>query len=262
MYVGQALVHSTCGNGTFCHTAGVTGVDRYGVPAGLNFDLLPAETAAQTTTLRKGLRAAYEYRHAIMDEVRHGDMPPSGRGALVSSDGDRYREEPASLSTSKGQEILRNWLACGSPIVERTDSNRPSGVAAIGDILSPRPVTVTTEPTWTRIYEDVLVPRCGTGPCHSEASHRAELTFANPARAYDALINQPAAGDDCKDGGADLVVPGDPERSLLVQKLTGLDETGQPVCGEIMPLRRRVLALPESLIDPIREWVEAGALEN
>src|SRR5262245_25829433 len=39
---GQALVHDSCGNAAFCHSAGATGHARFGAPAGMDFDMLPA----------------------------------------------------------------------------------------------------------------------------------------------------------------------------------------------------------------------------
>ncbi|MBT8480735.1 MAG: hypothetical protein HKP36_04040, partial [Myxococcales bacterium] len=39
MYEGQAIVQSTCGDGAFCHAPAAVGRDRFGTPAGLNFDV-------------------------------------------------------------------------------------------------------------------------------------------------------------------------------------------------------------------------------
>ncbi len=53
---------------------------------------------------------------------------------------------------------------------------------------------------------------------------------------------------------APVVVPGDPEGSLLVQKMIGTHEQ-----GGIMPPSG---ALPDSLIQIIVDWIEAGALDD
>jgi hypothetical protein len=53
---------------------------------------------------------------------------------------------------------------------------------------------------------------------------------------------------------APVVIPGDPEGSLLGQKLLGTHTE-----GTIMP---RGGMLPENEIQVILDWIEAGALEN
>src|SRR5690349_6397429 len=45
-YAGQALMRQSCGFGNYCHAENATGSNRYGAPAGLNWDvnLVGAET--------------------------------------------------------------------------------------------------------------------------------------------------------------------------------------------------------------------------
>ena len=55
-----------------------------------------------------------------------------------------------------------------------------------------------------------------------------------------------------------LVIPGDPENSLLVWKLEGQDSAGRPIFGDQMPLGRTPLTAAE--IDAIKRWIGEGAL--
>ena len=53
---------------------------------------------------------------------------------------------------------------------------------------------------------------------------------------------------------APVVIPGDPENSLLGQKMNGTQSI-----GDIMPTAG---LLPEDEIQVIRDWIEEGALDN
>ena len=133
-YGGQALVEASCGGGAFCHSEAATGPARYGVPAGLDFDVSIAETADQTARLRSGIARVREWRSGVWREVHAGTMPPGEIGEAIRAGGLPYAELPP-LPTAEGKEILRNWLACNAPIVERA-TTRPDGFAPIGDIVA------------------------------------------------------------------------------------------------------------------------------
>src|SRR5689334_24395405 len=64
---GQALVHDSCGNAAFCHSSTAKGKRRFGAPADLNFDMLPAPT---------GWPVIVDHRDEIWSIVLDGDMPP------------------------------------------------------------------------------------------------------------------------------------------------------------------------------------------
>ena len=114
------------------------------------------------------------------------------------------------------------------------------------------------EPTWTAVYRDVLqTPGCSGGPtCHA-STIAGQLQWSTPAQAYAALVSAPAmgaggAGMRCSDTGLLRVAPGDPDASLLVQKL----EAATPVCGQHMPPGG--MLRPEQL-QQLRQWILAGA---
>src|SRR6185312_4999419 len=98
---------------------------------------------------------------------------------------------------------------------------------------------------------------CAVSTCHDSGSHEANLVLTDAATSFSHLVNQPAfevseflfadGGPDesapgsgqfrenicdaLTDGGPPpvLVVPGDPDHSYLIWKLTGHDNTGAPI---------------------------------
>jgi hypothetical protein len=92
---------------------------------------------------------------------------------------------------------------------------------------------------------------CAGSDCHTEMDRIAPLGL-DPADAYANLVG--AASEDC--GGKDLVVPGSPDQSYLVDKLMG----GSLCAGERMPLSED--ALPSAGIRQVVDWICAGAPEN
>lgn len=143
-YEGQALVHASCGSGAFCHSAEARGLARVGAPAGLDFDMAIASVGtagdpAALARLSRGHANVIEWRDDIHDEVEAGTMPPWGEATLIPhANVPRYRRIATDGSVTRlphvdsieGVDVLRNWLACGAPIVERTE-----GTGTIGDVV-------------------------------------------------------------------------------------------------------------------------------
>lgn len=168
MYEGQALVQSTCGDGSFCHAPAAVGADRLGVPAGLNFDVdlactdesqdptcaQPIETCdgGQTDTaycrrlesLHNNQNQINRFAEGMIQEMRAGAMPPGEAGRRVRNgtpwlrkfDPDRPErsEELPPIESAEAQEIVRNWLACQAPVIARTEIS-----ASADDELEPCP---------------------------------------------------------------------------------------------------------------------------
>ena len=114
---GQALTHDSCGAGAFCHSVNATGAERFGAPAGMNFDMMPAPT---------GWLDLFGLRSKAWDLVKNDHMPPGeighdkvGDGAWIFDFGrrDGFPQLPP-LSTKAGKAAFRNWLACGAPVVK------------------------------------------------------------------------------------------------------------------------------------------------
>jgi hypothetical protein len=93
--------------------------------------------------------------------------------------------------------------------------------------------------------------------CHSMARSDNQNGMLGMIRSKDqlhaALVNQPAQGTQCMDKGT-YIVPGHPETSLLMQKLSA-----KPPCGVVMPLGGM---LQPNMVDMLSAWIAAGAPSN
>lgn len=100
-------------------------------------------------------------------------------------------------------------------------------------------------PTYANIFQQSLRGTCG-GPgvsCHGADGAQAGLVFANEQQSYDLLLGNV--------GNRARVIPGDPDASILVQRLE---------CSS--PLRRMPLnsdPLPATARCAIAKWIADGA---
>ena len=106
------------------------------------------------------------------------------------------------------------------------------------------------------IHRDILAPRCAGPVCHSSNMTGGSLNVSagNASAVRTALVNMPATGSECASSGMSLVVPGQPDMSLLYRKLVDM-----PPCGTRMPPTG---PLDAAELDRIRTWIENGALNN
>lgn len=151
MYTGQAVMLRSCATG--CHSSNTSGAGRQGAPAGLNFDLIPVEPGALITGatgitgvsaedpialagLRARQRKVFDEREGIWEQIDKGLMPPGKLGekfkdlmAVVGFTFDPVAKgcpEGEKLTTlDNAKEELRNWLACGVPVVETSSAELP-----------------------------------------------------------------------------------------------------------------------------------------
>lgn len=233
---GQALAHDSCGNGTFCHSAAARGKERLGAPAGMDFDMLPTP---------KGLESMREHAGRSWSSVDSGDMPPGGPAGRVVANaewsldvlGSEEAPKLPAITTKKGREIFRNWLACGAPVV--TDTQVPPW-------QRPPPDPIGENPTFKQIYDVVLVPQCATSGCHTPAANAGRLAFGDECAAHAALFRAGACGEPS-------IRARNADASLFIDKIASAD----PACGGPMPPLGR---LPDATIDAIRNWINAGAV--
>lgn len=120
-YEGQAINNGSCGNAAFCHSPVAEGDRRFGAPKGLDFMVIPTDPVPR---VREGHESVLGNRQDIATQVARGWMPP---GALDPANIPTYRRGPGSdadtlpsVKTSEGEQILREWLACGAPVVTKT----------------------------------------------------------------------------------------------------------------------------------------------
>lgn len=263
-YAGQALVQTSCGNGAFCHSRGVPAANRLGAPHGLDFNMVGSRgesfDEASAERLRSSREAVFEWRDEVLGSVETGFMPPPDAGDDVIADvGYRFEDGSAlpPIDSARGREILRQWLACGPPVVGSTVPF-PDDVDPVGDVVPRGTPMQTPEPTWSSIYELVIGPRCGQS-CHGTGVGsqimESQLDLSDADTAYAELVGVEAEGNECAGMGT-LVVPGDPRASLLVDKI----ESAMPACGDPMPVLPPLL--PGSVTEPIRQWIADGAMDN
>lgn len=314
MYEGQALVQSTCGDGSFCHAPAAVGADRIGVPAGLNFDVAlacidasedptctqPIQScdAGQTnspyctrlTSLQNNQNQVNNFAESMIQEIREGAMPPGAAGQAVSNNTPWIRSDGSelpSIESSEGQDIVRNWLACQSPVVARTEAPPSPNLE-----LQPCPsvdqeICVYSgpgdlpDPTWSDIYWSIMFTRCvlchgpanattddpnpdnplgGTIPGGASPVALAALNLTGtdttnttnwPIESWSAVVDALAADPGECAGQGTLVVPFDSPNSIMVQKLRGTQ-----TCGTEMPPAQMI---GESLIQVVEQWVALGA---
>jgi outer membrane protein assembly factor BamB len=137
---------------------------------------------------------------------------------------------------------------------------RDTVTAPAAGSMAAGPTVTPGSATWSAIWQEVIVNNgCNGGStCHASVSG-GNLVMQTKAASYTALVNAAAGGNTgtpaCAATGGTRVVPGDPDNSLLVNKI----EQATPKCGAHMPPGG--MLKPEQL-KQVRDWVAAGALDN
>lgn len=152
----------------------------------------------------------------------------------------RDREQPLAFGVLAGLGFSLLVVACG-------------GGGSAGSVAD------ATPGTFSEIYATVLSTdtdsRCNF--CHSmpasQVSNGKFHTGMDAAETYAALLSTTSTSDAC--AGRSVVVPGDPEQSLLYLKVAG-----QPPCGNRMPLGGSALSAAQ--VEMIRSWIDGGANED
>jgi outer membrane protein assembly factor BamB len=122
------------------------------------------------------------------------------------------------------------------------------------------PAQPTGNPTWSAVFQEVIV---GTGCNGQPACHASEagggLNLRTKDLAYSSLVGVAAMGMDqgagtqqCVASGLQRVVAGDPDASLLLQKLEHTQ-----TCGGPMPSASETL--PAAQLQQVRSWIGNGA---
>lgn len=267
-YAGQAQVAAYCTNG--CHSANAERGARVGAPAGLDFDVPVAGSDAEALShLRAGQMNIFEWRHEAYEWAEAQTMPPEGFIRSGASFTDVSGAALPGLDQREGQEALRNWLSCGVPVIER--STPPMGAQSPGDLCAAGEVgdcrvskgSGGLESTWTSIYDSYL-GKSTCLACHETSAQATAFgtTFVmgdNATTAYDAMVGvMTNAAGVC--AGDTIVVSGDADASNLVHKLEGQMPDGSSICGSPMPFGGR--GPSSAIIQAVRAWIDAGALNN
>lgn len=135
-----------------------------------------------------------------------------------------------------------------------SSSSEPGGSSS-GGSSGPAPETEGAAPSFTEVYETVLVPYgCTAGYCHGDSA--GGLTLTDEATSYASLVEVEATAVGCE---TTRVVPGAPDQSALWQRVRPAALDGGQACGDKMP--KNSMGLPDADAALVRAWIEGGALE-
>jgi mono/diheme cytochrome c family protein len=137
--------------------------------------------------------------------------------------------------------------ACGSGRLMSGGTGRP-GVGR--PTPSPGGVPQATV-TLVQIQEQIFTPHCAS--CHA-AGGSGPMPLTDPATSYASLVGVDPINSTARQAGKKRVVPGDPSRSFLMDKITGAMMFGE---GDPMPQNGERLSADEIAL--IRRWIQAGA---
>ncbi len=119
------------------------------------------------------------------------------------------------------------------------------------------PVDSGLAPTLVNVQAEVFTASCAFSTCHGDGGGNAGLSLLD-GLSYSELVAIPAEGDE-KYGpppeGAIRVVPGDPDASYLVTKLSGEGD----YVGTLMP---GASGLDAERLELVRQWISEGAQDN
>jgi hypothetical protein len=142
--------------------------------------------------------------------------------------------------------LLLLLSSCGGGTGEGLDENGRTLAPAV----APAPAAgapAAIEPTLASIQSKVFSVNCAIPGCHGGGAVQFGLRLESGASAA-SLINVVSP----RDANLVRVVPGNPDRSFLIQKLEGTQTLGDrmPQFGPY---------LPQASIDVIRRWISDGA---
>jgi hypothetical protein len=124
------------------------------------------------------------------------------------------------------------------------------GLAACGGDEAKTPATLTN------VEAMVFTPSCSlSSSCHTGASPAGGLNL--DANTHGALI-----ADSTEVPGKKRVAPGNPDASYLMDKLLNRNLPSQGPNGEIYTSMPPGVTLEADLIDLVRRWIQAGALDD
>ena len=264
-YAGQSIFISSCaGGGWACHSS--RALHRYSAPAGTDFDLMLADDVrfeGAAARLYGAQTNTHRLRDDLFSQVVSGQQPPGAIGDRVIARSPVYRSfadatdaigaAVPSVRTGEGREILRNWLACGSPVVQATGVSAPVVCTVdsdcpltrhcttdshqcleVGSAVAPRVTAASAH--WGSLYQTQLAHSCALVGCHDaeDAASSGGLDLSTAAIGYASLASR--------------ITPSDADGSRVVQVLTSAS----------MPYHR----IDATGLGLLRDWISAGAAND
>jgi len=151
-------------------------------------------------------------------------------------------------------------LDCGCGIGTTTTSTTVTTIVTVTTTtITSTSTTLPAAATFTEVYEIFTAKSCGITGCHSSAVPEIPPGgnlggFEDIGTAYTSLLGHTVT---CLGSTfTSAVVPGDPDASFLMNKLTGVP----PECGLSMPVGP--LPLEPAEVEIIRSWILDGAQNN
>jgi mono/diheme cytochrome c family protein len=260
-YAGQAIVQDSCSG--YCHAASAVGDLRNGAPHGLNFDVAPLTAqspAGSDGVLRDGIAKVRDEAADMYGQIEDGDMPPGKVGmrtvpiykVVPSAEHPDGKANLPTISEAAGKATVRNWLACGAPVISAVQG-APLATAVSTIDKSQVVAAMPTTPSGTGfadIYTGILMASCAS--CHQPGGPFQALDLSSQTAAYTNLVGKDASTAGLCGGKGKYVVPGDCENSILYQKLQP-----SPKCGTQMPMGGNPLSA--AAIKSVCDWIKAGA---
>lgn len=276
-YAGQAYMINACAS---CHGQD-PGTNRRGAPVGLEFDVTlisatdASEAMRQALELRDAQDSVSAYRGIVYEQILNGEMPPKNFDPVSSGyvyvDSAGVETELPDINSAEGHEIVRNWLACGAPLIQSTTDRSVSCMANSDCVITGICVSGTCQPLGDTVAERIVMPmdsvsfaddvypilqtRCQS--CHNAANASGQFNLGmTAASAYEAIVNGgPAATASCGGMASTYVVASDSDNSLFYD----LVANATPQCSMRMPLGQ---TLGDAQLSTIRNWIDEGALDN
>jgi hypothetical protein len=124
--------------------------------------------------------------------------------------------------------------------------------------------------SFTEVYTQIIRPTCSNDYCHYQnvGIRYSALDMSSQVSAYWGLVDQLCAGAACSGMGYRRVIPGDPDNSMLYEKVSQKN----PPCGVQMPADIAALqegipqfsgtALSKDQQTLIYNWIREGAQDN
>jgi hypothetical protein len=257
-YAGQGLVNNSCAAGT-CHSMFAERDSRKGAPYGLNFDLAPLTrraVEANFSALHDGLAQVHHSANDMWGAIADGAMPPGKAGQRPDEEwknADGAAAGLPGLSTDVGKVTVRNWLACGAPVISGM-TGAPKDANRLGEIVAPLKLSSNGGGATFDTVFDIVFRSCGQS-CHMPGGVAVGLDLSTKDAAYASLVDKAAfSGDGAGKCGAvanKLIEPSHCTESLVYQKLHP-----NPPCGEQMPPTG---PLSDAALQMLCNWIDAGA---
>ncbi len=232
---GRARATRCTDGDTACDVDGAAGQCVFRLRLCLDTDAAPAcradvVTAAAVASAAPALTGLADALHAVTMPVSVPETCTAAVDVAVPTRGRRPGRLvlPTTAATASGHtDRDRLTLVC-----------RPSPTAANGKTFA----------SVQRIFDR----SCASVSCHGEAL--AGGLGLTAGESYGRLVNAPASNLAAAAAGVIRVIPGDPDASFLLRKLTG-----QLAADEGARMPQVGNALPAAQIDLVRRWIAAGA---